>query len=101
MLMLMLGDARAHNQVFNLAASEQVNYTRLMGDFERFNGGSFDTKEVMVAEVERENIPLPFPLTQDDLTNGEKFAKTFGFEYTPFPDGMKNTFKSFYSPYVS
>ncbi|MDR2502032.1 MAG: NAD-dependent epimerase/dehydratase family protein [Oscillospiraceae bacterium] len=100
-LMLMLGDARAHNQIFNLAASEQLNYTRLMGEFERLNGGSFDTREVTVDEIETERIPLPFPLTDDDLTSGEKFAKTFDFEYTPFPDGMENTFKSFYSLYVS
>ncbi|MDR3209061.1 MAG: NAD-dependent epimerase/dehydratase family protein [Oscillospiraceae bacterium] len=100
-LMTIIGAARAANEVFNLAAPERVTYMRLIGDFERFNGGSFETREVTVEEAEREHLPLPFPLTEDDLTSGERFAKTFSFRYTPFLDGMEATFKAFYSLFVS
>jgi nucleoside-diphosphate-sugar epimerase len=100
-IMAIIGDTRAYGETFNLAGPERITYTRLIGDFERFNGGSFETREVTVEEVEREHLPLPFPLTEDDLTSGEKFAKAFDFQYTPFPEGMENTFKTFYSLYTS
>ncbi|MDR0839117.1 MAG: NAD-dependent epimerase/dehydratase family protein [Oscillospiraceae bacterium] len=100
-LMKMVGDERAYDEIFNLAGPERVTYTRLISDFERYNGGSFDTREVTVEEVEREEIPLPFPLTEDDLTNGEKLAKTLDFTYTPFSEGMEDTFKIFYDMYTT
>jgi nucleoside-diphosphate-sugar epimerase len=100
-LIAIIGDKRADNETFNLAGVEAVTYTRLIGDFERFNGGSFDTRSVTVEEIERDHLPLPFPLTDDDLVSGEKFARTFDFKYTPFSEGMENTFKSFYSLDVS
>lgn len=100
-LMTMIGDERAYNEIFNLAGPEVITYTRLMGDFERYNGGSFETREVTVAESYEECIPFPFPLTEDDVTNGEKFAHTFDFKYTPFSEGMESTFRTFYSLYTS
>jgi nucleoside-diphosphate-sugar epimerase len=96
-----VGDTRAYNETFNLAAPEHVTYGRLMSDFERCNGGPFLSHEVTVREVEEQNIPLPFPLTDDVLYNGEKIAKTFDFSYTPFAEGMEKTFKVFYSLYTS
>ena len=100
-LMAMIGDERAYNEVFNLAGPEIVNYTRLMSDFERYNGGSFETREVTVAQADEESIPFPFPLTENDITSGEKFASTFDFKYTPLSEGMENTFRTFYSLYTS
>ena len=88
-LMMMVGDERAYNEAFNLAGPEILNYTRLMSDFERYNGGSFETREVTVAQAHEESIPFPFPLTEDDVTSGEKFARTFDFKYTPLPEGME------------
>ncbi|NLB29619.1 MAG: NAD-dependent epimerase/dehydratase family protein, partial [Clostridiales bacterium] len=100
-LMTLAGDERAYNEVFNLAGPEVVNYMRLMSDFERYNGGSFEMREVTVAEAHEENIPFPFPLTESDITSGEKFARVFDFKYTPFSEGMENTFRTFYSLYTS
>jgi nucleoside-diphosphate-sugar epimerase len=96
-----VGDNRAYNETFNLAAPEPITYGRLMSDFERCNGGPFLSHEVTVKEVIEQNIPLPFPLTEDELCGGEKFAKTFDFEYTPFAEGMEKTFNVFYSLYTS
>ena len=100
-LMAMIGDERAYNEVFNLAGPEVVNYTRLMSDFERYNGGAFETREVTVAQAEEESIPFPFPLTENDITSGDKFAGLFDFRYTPLSEGMESTFRTFYSLYTS
>jgi len=65
------------------------------------NGRQFLTREVTVEDVEAQAIPLPFPLTDDELYSGELFAQTFGYEYTPFAVGMPkafNAFKSIYGP---
>jgi nucleoside-diphosphate-sugar epimerase len=100
-LMQLAGNEKAYGEVFNLSGPERVTYTSLIADFERFNGGAFLTREVTVDEVEREKIPLPFPLIDDDLTDGTKLTDTLGFNYTPFAEGMENTFHTFYSLYTN
>ena len=99
-LMLCIGDARAYDEMFNLADAEAITYSRLISEFERFNNGPFQTREVTVEQVESEGIMLPFPLAEDTLYNGQKLARTFDFSYTPFSEGMEKTFRIFYSLYT-
>ena len=99
-LMSMIGDSKASDEVFNLAEDEVITYPQLISDFERFNNGPFETREVTVAQVMKENIQLPFPLTESTLYCGGKLAQTFDFRYTPFTEGMEKTFKIFYSIYT-
>ena len=96
-----IGDYRAYNTVFNLAGTEALTYPQMISDFERYNSGPFETLGVTVAQAEEEQIPLPFPLSDDVLVDGKKFADTFEFEYTPFSEGMEKTFKVFYSLYTT
>jgi nucleoside-diphosphate-sugar epimerase len=96
-----IGDSRAYNEVYNLAAPEPVTYEWLMANFERYNGGPFLSHKMTVKEVLEQHIPLPFPLTEDELYSGDKFAKTFDFEYTPLTTGMEKTFSIFYSLFTS
>lgn len=100
-LELCIGNEKAYNEVFNLSAPEEITYAALLEAFEKFNGGPFMTRPVTVEEVLDENIPLPFPLTEDELFSGQKFADTFDFSYTPFEEGMEKTFKIFYSLFIS
>ena len=100
-LMRCIGDERAFDVIFNLAGTEAVTYPTLLKELERCNGAQFETMDVTVAQVEKENIPLPFPLTGDTLVNGEKFARTFDFNYLPFYEGMKKTFDVFFSLYTT
>ena len=92
-----IGAERAYDEAFNLAGGEAVTYTQLISGFERFNKSPFEKREVTVAQVEEEKLPLPFPLTGDMLYDGQKFARMFDFKYTPFSEGMEKTFKVFYS----
>jgi nucleoside-diphosphate-sugar epimerase len=89
-----IGDERAFGATFNLAQSERVTYNRLLSDLERISGGAFETREMTVDEIEREQIIMPFPLTTDDFTDGTLFARTFDFSYTPFSDGLEETFQA-------
>ena len=99
-LMRCIGDKRAYNEIFNLAGVEAITYTQLISDFERYNNGPFETREVTVAEVEKENIQLPFPLIDNTLYDGRKLTSLFDFNYTPFSEGMERTYKIFYSIYT-
>jgi 2'-hydroxyisoflavone reductase len=96
-----IGDERAYNEIFNLAAPEQVTYSIMMGYFQRFNEGPFRSRQVTVEEIKKEHIALPFPLTEDELYSGEKFADTFDFKYTSFSSGMEKTFKIYYSIFTT
>ena len=100
-LEICIGNEKAYNEIFNLSAPEEVTYAVLLEAFEKFNGGPFMTKPVTVDEVLDENIPLPFPLTEDELFSGRKFADTFDFSYTSFTEGMEKTYKIFYSLFIS
>ena len=100
-LELCIGNKKAYNQVFNLSAPEEITYPFLLESFEKFNGGPFMSRPVTVDEVIDENIPLPFPLTEDELYSGNKLSETLDFTYTPFMEGMEKTFKIFYSLFIS
>ena len=96
-----IGNKKAYDETFNLAGIEALTYPQLISDFERYNSGPFETRTVTVAQVEEDRLPLPFPLIGDHLINGNRFAQTFDFKYTPFSEGMENTFKIFYSLYTT
>jgi nucleoside-diphosphate-sugar epimerase len=100
-LEICIDNKKAYNEIFNLSAPDEVTYSMLLEAFEKFNGGPFMTRPVTVEEVLDENIPLPFPLTEDELFSGKKFADTFEFEYTPFLEGMEKTYEIFYSLFIS
>jgi nucleoside-diphosphate-sugar epimerase len=100
-LELMIGDERAFNEVFNLSAPDEITYSVLLEAFAKFNGGPFMTRSVTVEEILAEDIPLPFPLTEDELFSGKKLSDTFEFEYTPFMQGMEKTYKIFYSLFTT
>ena len=99
-LMKLIGDKNACGEIFNLAGEEAITYPQLISDFERYNNGPFETREVTVAQVEKENIQLPFPLLDSTLYDGRKITSLFDFCYTPFTEGMERTFKIFYSIYT-
>lgn len=100
-LELCIGNEKSYNQIFNLSAPDEITYPILLEAFEKFNGGPFMTRPVTVEEVLDENIPLPFPLTEDEIFSGQKFNDTFEFTYTPFLEGMEKTYKIFYSLFIS
>ena len=100
-LMECIGDEKSYGGIFNLAGTEAVTYPILMRELEHCNGSAFETREVTVEQAEKENIPLPFPLTGDTLVDGSKFSRAFGLSYTPFSEGMKKTFEVFYSIYAT
>jgi hypothetical protein len=45
-----------------------------------------------VDDINRERIPLPFPLDEHLIYSGSKLQRLFDFDYTPFAKGMREAF---------
>ena len=96
---LCISDPRAYGQVFNLASPETQTYGTFMETLKICTDLPVNTYEVTVDEVLERNLPLPFPLDEDELYSGEKVTETFGYHYTPFMTGMKKTVSVFTNVY--
>lgn len=92
MIMAAIGNGKAYDQVFNLAAPEQLDYDSFLAELEKVNGGKVDTIPMSCAEIVEKQIPLPFPLQHDELYDGSKITRALGVEYTPFSDAFKETY---------
>ena len=97
---LSIANSKAYNEIFNLAGNDET-YETFMKTLEICNGGPFETAPVTVQKVIDENIPLPFPLNNDELYSGKKVEEVFGYKYTPFETGMKKTFTVFKNIYTN
>jgi nucleoside-diphosphate-sugar epimerase len=95
MIELCVGNDISYGETFNLSAPEHVTYSLLMEEFERANEAPFKIYPLSIEQISSEKIPIPFPVTNDELYSGEKFEKTFGFSYTDFSQGMEKTFRAF------
>lgn len=87
-----IGNQRAFNQAFNLSAEELVSYRRYVQVLEEITGQKISTTVLPVQTIERELIPLPFPLDKHLIYSGTLVQRVLGFEYTPFVEGMKRTY---------
>lgn len=90
-IMKCIGQKKAYDEIIQLAAPECITYESWT-DFLRTLEVPFQTKDVTVREVYEQDIPVPFPLDQNELYAGNKAQELLGLEYTPFERGMKETF---------
>lgn len=88
-------------EAYNLAAPEVLDYPAFMEALRAASDRPFTTRPVTVAEALREGIALPFPLEagESELYRGDKLTRDLGIVYTPFREGLANTFKAFRSVY--
>ncbi|MDR0600195.1 MAG: NAD-dependent epimerase/dehydratase family protein [Treponema sp.] len=92
-IMAAAGNSASYNRSYNLAGPERVNYRRLLEVLFSLAGGqAFPIQELTVEEVYERNIPLPFPLEQNELFDGTKARRELGLSYTGFAEGMKEAF---------
>lgn len=94
-----IGDERAYDEIFNISAPEVVTYDVFYDELRRWWGKDFPTIDVTVRQTYDEGIGLPYPLDNDELSDGTKFARTFGFEYTPLSEGLDKAFNAFKNVY--
>lgn len=91
-IMRCIGRREVHDQEFNLASEELISYPRLIHVLEEITGKRLAVVRKPVAEINRERIPLPFPLDEHLVYSGTKLQRELDFDYTPFLIGMRETF---------
>lgn len=87
------GNPQAYNRAFNLCHKEPLTYETFADLLVSATGRTFIRTEVTVQDVMERGIPLPFPLTKEESQwyRGSRIQK-LGIDYTPFIEGMKETF---------
>lgn len=93
MIMRCIGDDRTYQQAFNLASDELVSYSRIVEVLGEITGKAIDPVRLPATEIERQGIPLPFPLEEHLVYSGAKIRQLFEFEYTPFKKGLREALK--------
>jgi 2'-hydroxyisoflavone reductase len=91
-----LGNPKAFNNAYNLAAEELICYDRLIDVLEKITGRRFNMQRLSVAKIDAERIPLPFPLDEHLVYSGELIRDTLDFKYMPFIEGMTKTYNYFF-----
>ncbi len=94
-LQLCVANPAAYGQVFNVSSYEEIDYEVLMDTLSQVSDVPFTKEYHTVEEILADNIPLPFPLDNNDLCDGSKIANTLGLTYTPFREGMEKAFRAF------
>jgi len=98
-LLACIGNQSVINKSYNLSAPELISYEKLIQTLASITDAPIKQKRLDVETIERERIPLPFPLEQHELFSGEAICDALSLAYTPFYDGLKESFE-FYKKYV-
>jgi nucleoside-diphosphate-sugar epimerase len=80
-------------QAFNASAGELVSYDRLVRVFEEVTEKRLQLERRSVEEIERLQLPLPFPLSEHLVYDGTRIQRVLDFQYTDLVRGMGETFR--------
>ena len=90
-------DAPTGMRAYNLAAPEVLDYDGFLDALRAVADREIRTRPVTVEQVLRENLPLPFPLRENEseLFDGSLAERELGLVYTPFREGMQKAWNAF------
>lgn len=88
-----IGQADAFGEVYNVASDELISYRRIVDVLAEVTGKAIEPVTMAPAEIERRNIPLPFPLAEHLVYSGRKASRLFGIDYMPFSKGLREALR--------
>jgi nucleoside-diphosphate-sugar epimerase len=91
-IMVCMGNEKAYNMAFNLAADELISYRRFVGVIKEVSGKRVAIRTASIEVIDQQRIPLPFPLDKHLIYSGRLIHDMLGIQYTPFEGGMKRTY---------
>ena len=100
-IMACIANPAAYDEDFILSAPDRLDYASYLDVLASVHGRRPETVPVTVRQVYDENIPLPFPLDSDELYDGTKAEKELGIEYTPFIEGIRESYDVYMSVHGS
>lgn len=87
-----LGNPSVFGDSFNVCSHELISYRRLMEIFEKVAGKKLKIRTSSPSEIEKRQIPLPFPLDSHLVYSGKRLEHLLGFQFTPMEKGMEETY---------
>jgi 2'-hydroxyisoflavone reductase len=88
-----LGNERVYYQAFNLAAEELISYRRLIEVLQEIMNRKVSLDTLEGQEIDKQKIPLPFPLERHLIYSGGLIRRILDFDYAPFTFEMKRTWE--------
>lgn len=87
------GNDECKNKSFNVTGDGIVTYEKFADSLTYAMGKEIEKVNISVSEVNERQIPLPFPLTEEESeTYISKNINILGFKYTSLSDGLKKTY---------
>lgn len=90
-----INNHRVFEETFNVCSPELISYQRLAEVFEIISDRRLPIEKLSPSEIDNCRIPLPFPLDRHLIYSCEKIRETIGFTFTPFLEGMRETWQYF------
>ncbi|MBN1364558.1 MAG: NAD-dependent epimerase/dehydratase family protein [Syntrophaceae bacterium] len=87
-----IGNEKAYKKEFNLSGEELISYPRYIEILRIVTGEYIRVESMSVQKIDDLGIPLPFPLDEHLIYSGTLITKEIEFSYTPFIEGMKETY---------
>jgi len=94
-IIVCIGNKNAYTKAFNLSGEELISYTRFVDVLRIITGKHISVESMSVHQIDALGIPLPFPLDEHLIYSGTLITKEIGFSYTPFVEGMRETYAWF------
>ena len=88
-----IGNDKVFDQAFNISSDDLISYRRLTEVLGEISGKKPDIQSMSIDEINEKRIPLPFPLDSHLVYSGALIKRVLDFEYTPFLEGMRGTYK--------
>lgn len=88
-----IGNEKAFDRAFNLAAPDLVSYRRLIEVLGEIMEKKIRVRTMSVKAIDERKIPLPFPLDNHLIYSGALIQQVLSIEYTPFVEGMRKTYQ--------
>jgi nucleoside-diphosphate-sugar epimerase len=91
-IMACMGNEKAYDKAFNLAAEELISYRRFVDVIREVSGKRVAVRSASIEAINQQRIPLPFPMDKHLIYSGRLMQEALDVRYTPFREGMKQTY---------
>jgi len=98
-LMAVAGNPDTYDQIYNLAAPEEMDYASFISELESCAGGPLKKTVLSRRLAADRGISFPFPTDLDEVYDGSKITRATGLRYTPFSKAFRETYDIYMSAY--
>jgi nucleoside-diphosphate-sugar epimerase len=88
-----IGNNQVEGNAFNASGEELISYPRFIEVLREITKEELLVQKMSIEEINRRQIPLPFPMDEHLIYSGTLIQEAIDFQYTPFLTGMGKTYR--------